>query len=109
MANSRLHNIPALMQENSNAKDEVYRLSKELEYVMEERKNLEAALEECKGKLWALQPVQPASELDLVDTYGGLCDAVEDWVEEEFGDVEDLAKAIKAHPWKPYLWEILQE
>jgi hypothetical protein len=65
-------------------------LKRQLDKTMKEHEALNKKLEECKARLFKMQPVQLFTEDEICQQYTGLCGAIDDWAEESFGHVDDL-------------------
>ncbi|KAI1618642.1 hypothetical protein EDD37DRAFT_677723 [Exophiala viscosa] len=59
-----------------------------------EIKLLKTSLEECKDRIFSMQPVQGMSDTQLQTSYTDLCNSIEYWVEEQFDEVEDVIRKV---------------
>lgn len=89
-----VNNIPNLLQESDDHHAEAIRLQRELQTVTTEKTDLQGKLKDCKDKIFRLQPTEQVTELDIGALYTSVCTAVESWVEQQFGDIEDLHSIV---------------
>ncbi|KIV84784.1 hypothetical protein PV11_00542 [Exophiala sideris] len=61
----------------------------ELDGAHSEIRLLKKDLEDCKERIFAMQPVQGMSDTQLLDAYNGLCRNIEEWVETCFDEVDN--------------------
>lgn len=94
-ASTQLKTIKPLRQQNETHRREIARLRGELDHSMQKTGHLEKDLTECREQILRMQPFKQASQLQISEAYTSLCSAIEGWAEKHFGDLEDLAKAIK--------------
>lgn len=60
--------------------------------------SLSKDLEDCKERIFSMQPVQGMTDAQLVELFNNLCRNIEDWVETSFGDVEDAIMTMAKTP-----------
>ena len=68
----------------------------ERDYAESQIKMLNRSLEDCKEKIFKMQPMAHLTDRQIADQYHGLCASIADWAEVSFGDIENLL-AISRH------------
>ena len=56
---------------------------------------LEKALDDCKDKIFGMQPEQHVSDSSISDQYVNLCECIGDWVDTQFEDIDGCIAAIR--------------
>lgn len=62
----------------------------EIETLKEDKAELMKNLEECKDRVFNMQPVQGMADTQLRDQYDHVCNDIEYWVENHFSEVENV-------------------
>lgn len=95
-AQQEIANLKMKLGGRENWKLKADALSDELRRSHQQSRTLEQKLEECKDKLFKVQPAKSITEVDISGQYLRLCRAIEDWAEQQFGDIQSLSKDILA-------------
>ncbi len=82
---------------------------KTLEGVRTENATLKASLEEFKDSVFSMQPTQWTTDSQLGGTYTNLCDRIEYWVENFFGELEEPLLQMVQSEDAPTSWLTEQE
>ncbi|KAJ9606960.1 hypothetical protein H2200_008971 [Cladophialophora chaetospira] len=70
--------------------EKLKRRDQKIRELEKEKVALENALDKCKDQIIRMQPVQGVTDDQLRGQYEGLCDSIEYWVDNHFGDEEDI-------------------
>ncbi|KAK4937982.1 hypothetical protein LTR10_021471 [Elasticomyces elasticus] len=80
--------------EQSTIKQQLRKRNQQLEEAQSENKLLKASLEECKDRIFSMQPTQGMSDTQLQASYTDLCKSIEYWIEEQFDEVKDVIMRV---------------
>ena len=90
----RQHLMHESNAEWANIKQQLRMRNQQLGDARSENKLLKASLEECKDRIFSMQPAQGLSDIQLQNAYTDLCNSIEYWVEEQFDEVENVIRSI---------------
>ena len=68
---------------------------REIEELRVANEDLTRNLEKCKDQIFSSQPMQSMADTQLRDAYTDLCSGIDYWVENNFGDEEDLIVKLR--------------
>ena len=75
----------------------------ELNVSKQEAQKLHENLEQCKERIFGMQPVEQVTDAQLGKQYQSLCETIEDWVERQFGGLDSLFENVLEIEWiEPY-------
>jgi hypothetical protein len=56
--------------------------------------HLEKCLNDCKDRIFEMQPIEHMTDAQVAEQYVTLCEAVSDWTDQQFGELDDPLEAI---------------
>jgi flagellar motility protein MotE (MotC chaperone) len=88
------HNIKKLRAQLAEAEKHAQSKHGQLIQAESDMQHLRACLDECKDRIFKMQPVEHMTDSQIAEQYVTLCDAVSDWTDKQFGDLDDPLAAI---------------
>jgi hypothetical protein len=60
-----------------------------------DNKHLERCLEDCKHRIFEMQPIEHMTDAQIAEQYVALCEAISDWTDQQFGEVDNPLEATE--------------
>ena len=98
----------ALNTERTTRVQEKIQLNSELTNAKAEGRLWQKSLEECKERIFRIQPLEHTTDAKLAGQYRSLCDAIEDWADSHFGEFDNLLAGTETIVWSENCLKILK-
>jgi hypothetical protein len=74
-----------------------------------EVQHLKTCLDDCKDQIFRMQPIEYMTDSQIGEQYVALCEAISDWTDRQFGELEDPISAIAKIMNRPDTAQVIDE